>query len=250
MLGALVHALLGDLAGVPLLLFFALIDVPALWRIGSLFPLNGPQWSLMFELFANVMHVVLLRRLGERGLMVICAIMGLCFALAIAVYGHDGFGAERLFWWLGIARVGWSYTVGIAMARLYRSASWRPLLRWWQALVLPLLAVLALPWLPLSQASGDALFAIALVPVLFWLLATASPPGRNASRYLEWLGALSFPLYAVHLPVLSLFSAYGTAANSAVMAVIVAILAAGMLVRLSTAVMPLVAGRSRLAATG
>lgn len=54
------------------LLISALLLIPYLWRdrSGALFPLNGPHWSLMFELTANVLHAVLLWRLRNTVLVV------------------------------------------------------------------------------------------------------------------------------------------------------------------------------------
>ena len=56
---------------------------------------------------------------------------------------------------------------------------------------------------PRAQAASTMWELIVVFPVLFWLLVTARRPVR-ASRSLTRLGAVSFPLYAAHMPLLTL----------------------------------------------
>ncbi|WP_330899907.1 acyltransferase [Sphingobium sp.] len=221
-LGAVIHAILGD-SHVPLNLLLALFLVPVIWREGSIYPINGVQWSLFWEVLANVAHVFLLRRISTNGLFALGVLMGLLFAAAIQWYGDATFGPDADYWWLALVRVGWSYTVGALMARLYNETDWKPVVSWWQALALFMLSVLALPLLPFSWAVGDTLLVIVVLPTLFWLLVTAKQPIR-CSRWLAQLGALSFPLYATHLPLLTLFSTLDLPRSlSAVLATIIAL---------------------------
>ncbi len=207
-LGAIIHAVLGDVAHPTTFLLLALLIVPAIWNDGAIFPLNGPQWSLFWEGVANLVHVLWLRRLTERELVLVSLVMGLSVITAIELWGAAMFGPTSNGWWLALARVGWSYTAGMLIGRRYQGTAWRPVLAWWQALALPMLVVLALPFVPLPTKTGDELLIIVVFPLLFWLLATARPP-RRAREALARLGALSFPLYAVHLPLLDLFAGFG-----------------------------------------
>ena len=203
-LGAGVHALLGYTDHLASLLLLALLVVPAVWQDGILFPLNGPQWSIFWELVANVAHLHWLRRGGVRRLVAIGTVMGVGTVAAIAIHGAATMGPEGSGWVQATARVGWSYSVGMLMARAYRTTAWRPLLRWWQAIVLPVAAVLVLPLLPMSIAAGDMVTIIVVFPAMFWLTVTASAPSGTATAWLTRLGRLSFPLYAVHMPLLTL----------------------------------------------
>lgn len=221
-LGAGVHALLGYTDHLALLTLLALLVVPAVWQDGMLFPLNGPQWSIFWEAVANVAHLFWWRRCGVRTLAAIGVVMGVATVAAIAVHGAATMGPDGGGWALATARVGWSYVVGLLMARAYRHRAWRPVLRWWQAIALPPIAIMVLSLLPLSIAGGDALAIIILFPAMFWLAVTAHAPTGIAARWPTRMGRLSFPLYAVHMPLLTLAARWplprGVAATIAVAA--------------------------------
>lgn len=225
--GALGAVTLGEAEPVPALLVLALAGIPILWREGSLFPLNGPQWSLFWEIVANVAHVLVLRRLSDRTLLFVAAFFGVAFEAAIWKYGSDTFGPNQQLWWLAGARVGWSYTIGIWMARRYQKGFREQLVPWWFALALPVALIVAVPLLPWHSAVGDALVAIVLLPPLFWLVATATP-AQAAVPWLDRLGALSFPLYAVHLPIMVAFLAYGSSAAIAAIATVTSLSVAAL----------------------
>src|SRR5579863_6197665 len=61
----------------------------------QLFPLNGPYWSLMFELIANACYAMLRPLLTGRLLSAIVAVFGI---LVIAVTHHDGRLAAGYLW--------------------------------------------------------------------------------------------------------------------------------------------------------
>lgn len=204
-LGASVAWMIGDTAYLPLKLVLALLLLPAIWQNNGLFPLNGPEWSILWELVANAAHVLVLRRLGGRGLVAVGLVMGLMTLAAISATGADASGPDGSSWWLALPRVGWAYVMGMVIARLHGTGRWRASTAWWPALALPAAIVLALPLLPGPVAAGDAGFVV-LLPLLFWPIATARPP-VGAARWLTRLGRLSFPLYAIHLPLLTLLAA-------------------------------------------
>lgn len=224
--GAAVHAFLQDTPNIPLFLLLALLLVPAFWQSESLFPLNGPLWSIFWELFANVAHMLWLRRLSERGLVALCFVMGLCLIVVTTTRGSGASGPDGHLWFLGLVRVGWSYSIGMLLAHLHRRSNWKSILRWWQALALPVLAVLIVPLIALPTAVGDELLVVGAFPLMFWLIITAHPPAK-ARKSLTSLGALSYPLYAIHLPLLSLFASFHQfQATSAAMATLLSLLIA------------------------
>ena len=170
------------------------------------FPLNGPQWSLLWELLVNALHATVLHRLSTARLLVLTGLASAALAAVIAATGHCAIGSHGTDWWKGAPRVLWSYGLGMAMARHWRQRGGaRPMLDWRLALVAPVLFLMTLDWLPLPRAIGDIAAVIVVLPVLFWVAANAVPPPR-AGPALQRLGAISFPLYALHVPLLVLGS--------------------------------------------
>lgn len=203
--GALVFALQVPAGQILHLLLLSLLFVPLLTASPTLYPLNTPQWSLLWELVANLCHAFVLRRLGDRGLLLFAGLCGAGFVAAIVHVGCNCFGPNVAFWWLTGLRVGWSYTLGVWMARKWRAAKPRPLADWRTALALPVAIIAGVPLLPVAGAIGDAIAAIVVLPTLFWIAVTARPPAAVLPA-LQRLGALSFPIYAVNIPVIVAFS--------------------------------------------
>jgi peptidoglycan/LPS O-acetylase OafA/YrhL len=185
--------------------------IPVLSGVGPFYRLNGPQWTLFWEVVANFLHALLLRRVPTRWLPLLAALMGTGLYYTVRRHGGDTLGVSALTWhtwWMPIPRVGWSYVLGVWLGRIYKDGARWPALPWPLALALPVLGVMAVPYLPLSNASGDLLFALVVLPLTMWLAAMAREP-QTVAPALDWLGAFSLPLYCVHLTVLVAVSGLG-----------------------------------------
>lgn len=205
LLGALEATLRGNTMGLGAALIRHLLFVPRLEQGAQLFELNGAQWSLLFELLANLAHVAILWRLRTA---LVGAIAGLS-ALALLWSGFH-YGALNLGWtgtgaWVGLVRVGCFYGLGIVMARLLprnvpeRWTSWRvPLL----GLPAIIMAVGLVPGENTSIVFAWAAILLGFPALILTGLLCALPP--RVVPLLDWLGRLSFPLYAIHLPLLML----------------------------------------------
>ena len=204
-MGALIACLMG------------LLLVPWLGSDKGLFPLNPPAWSILFELFANALHAAVLCRLPTRWLLTISAV---CAAILIARAPNLDLGAVREFAVLGIPRVVMSYALGVA---LWRLRVLLPRVPAWIGMALLPAAIFALPLTALPPLLGDLGFTLIAAPLA--LIAGLSPLGAGR-RALVWLGWLSFPLYAVHYPVLMFAGKFIGPLPSALMALGVAWLAA------------------------
>ena len=212
-----------------LLMALAMIPLTGIRDLEA-FPLNGPQWSLLFELIANLVHAMLLQRLATKVLLGIAVISGTTEALVIFTYGSNRVGPDSLDWYAGLPRVAFAYTLGICFGRLWQSRRPRIESHWLVPFALISLLPIALcftnGWL--SRASGDALSVLVAMPALFWLAACGSVPSR-LERVFSGLGILSFPLYAVHLPILKLFGHFDQSPITGVAALATSLmLAAGL----------------------
>lgn len=234
-IGAIVFISKAPLAQILLLLPLALLMLPIPNASGApLFPLNGPQWSLFWELLANFAHALFLRRLSERGLFVVAGLFGAGLVAMAVIHDVVDFGAVGETWWAASLRIGWSYTMGVWFARRWRTRHTVTRAPWWLAMALPVLAACLLPMLPISTGLGDAALIILVFPLCLWIATRAHCP-EHMGRRLERLGAMSFPLYATHIPVVVAFRYYSESLSSGVAAIAAAFVLAAVIARLDAA---------------
>lgn len=175
--------------------------VPDLFGPG-IFPLNGALWTLFFELAINFVHVLVIRQLTTGRLAVFVLIAGAAWAAIAMSWGDWGAGWNGGTFVGGFARVGWGYGAGLLLYRLSRAAPRRlPSVPFLLPLGLAALILMAPPTgFPLLRIAASVFM---LIPVAVLLAAAAEvPPLARAPA--RWLGAVSYPLYAIHLPLLSI----------------------------------------------
>ncbi len=170
-----------------------------------LFPTNFPAWSLFYEFWvANGVWALFWKRLHGPGLMLVIASCALVL-VACEKLGHSlalGSRLDDLSLIAGVARVGFSFGMGLALARQHSRAPPRTRVAG-GALLAGLLAIFCLP---LSGVVGRA-YELACVLVffpacVFW----GAQAIENLLRIGRWLGDASFAIYAVHAPLLALTS--------------------------------------------
>ena len=219
-LGTVWFATYNDLQTTICALALALLMVPTLFHPPETFPLNGPQWSLFMELLANLAHGLVLWKLSTRVLIAIVGLAGLLLLIERYRTGASSFQPDDFDWSLALARVGFSYTLGLVFARWRRSAYSQPKGCDWRAPVLTIVGIVfALPFLPLSHWLGDCLVTLVAFPLTFAWASTAQVPGELTPAFL-WLGRLSYPLYSIHVPVSALVVLLGPSQFSFPMALL------------------------------
>lgn len=175
--------------------------VPNLNGTAALYPLDGVQWSLMLEIFANVAHCILLRRMPRRtiGAVTVIAALALC---AIAWRDDNlALGATASTLFPGFIRVTFGYSAGVLLFRSEWCAPGRTRAGW-PLLMLPAI-LLAAGLAPADWAwLVDVSIVLIAMPILVWLGATARLKSL-AARAADSAGAWSYPLYAFHLPVVT-----------------------------------------------
>ncbi len=204
---AVVRAVVIGMADPLTLLWWLVLDlamIPSLAGVGPFYRFNGPQWTLFYELLANFLHALVLRRVPTHWMLILSAVMGGWLIYTVQLHGNDTMGVSApswTTWWIALPRVGWSYVLGVWIGRKYVEGFRTPALPWWIAAAVPVIGIMLVPLLPFSPATGDLLFVILFLPVMMWATAMTSPP-PSLRPALEWLGKYSLPLYCVHLTVL------------------------------------------------
>lgn len=174
------------------------------FAFGLSFALNPPSWSIFFELLANLGHALALRRVPTWGLLVLCALLIPALAAIGMEYGLD-VGSKSETFVFGLCRVGFSYTLGVALWRIWQDRPSFPVTPMFSFLAMPAIFIGTIPVSGISWLA-DLLFIAVVAPMMLAGGLAYDKPSRLAS----FGGAISFPLYAVHGPILEWCRQAGT----------------------------------------
>jgi peptidoglycan/LPS O-acetylase OafA/YrhL len=168
----------------------------------DVFPLNGPQWSLMWELAANLVYAVVAPRLTMRRLVVLIAIGGAAHVALALTYGAGSLGPYGHNWWAGAPRVIYGFFAGVLLARLAGEGR----LKVPAAPIVAILAAVVLTlWPPVPEAARAAFDLVAALAIFPLLVASAARAqvGRVLRPVLDELAGMSYALYALHIPIVT-----------------------------------------------
>lgn len=161
-----------------------------------LFPFNGPSWSLFFELCANLGFLVF-RPKGRAQIPVLLALAALFVMMTFAAGQPGGWG--RHIFLAGFPRALFAFYAGVALYRLWGAGKLNlaatPI---WVPIALTLACCFAPDTVP-----GYVLMSLIAAPAIV-ALSTSQPRSATARKVSDWLGDVSYPLYAIHLPLLGL----------------------------------------------
>jgi peptidoglycan/LPS O-acetylase OafA/YrhL len=177
----------------------ALLPTPqGLAVFGSPFPLNGPAWSLFFELLVNVVYALLAPRLTARLILVLLAVSGAALIVTAFWFGRLDVG----FLWSnfagGFPRVAFAFFAGVMVYR-WRATWTAPALPAWVC-VAAMLAIFAMPAQGVWRPVFDLTAAMVLFPLLIAFAANARSAGPMLRTYAT-MGLLSYGIYVLQVPV-------------------------------------------------
>jgi peptidoglycan/LPS O-acetylase OafA/YrhL len=163
----------------------------------SLWPLNPPSWSLLWEGLGSALFGALLWRLTVPGLARLTLAAALLLAIAAIGYGTLEVGNLAPNFAGGPARALFGFTAGVLLFRWRANGAAAG-----TALPLPLSAAALVALLAMPGVANRALYDLAAVLFAFPLLLLAAAGATRVGS--AWLLAarLSFPLYILHSPVL------------------------------------------------
>ena len=162
-------------------------------------PFNLPSWSLYFELFINIIYAVVLVRCNRLVLLVLLGLSGVALAYAGYGWGSLDVGVNWVTLMGAVARVTFGFTVGILISRSHKFEIRESFIS-----LVPAFLLVAVMFV---QAAGhmrlvvDLVLVVLISPVLLWIGASYNPPAL-LTRVAEFLGLVSYPMYAIHYPLL------------------------------------------------
>lgn len=183
---------------------------------GEMFPLNGPCWSLFFEYIGNILYALFIRRLSNKALAVLVAVLGVALAL-FAVLDISGYGNIGVGWTLdgvnfigGTLRMLFPFSMGMLLSRNFKPVKLRG--AFWICTII-MIALFAVPYLegakPFCVNGAYEVFCVIVAfPILVWLGASGTTTDKRSTVICKFLGDISYPVYVVHYPIMYLFYAW------------------------------------------
>jgi peptidoglycan/LPS O-acetylase OafA/YrhL len=167
---------------------------------GNLFQVNSPEWSLFMEFLINIVFALVLWKLSLRALAAVVLLSALAFLSAILFYGNAFLGPRWTDAAPGLLRVCFSFALGVLFARLHTGKRLK------QSyisvfLLLGFMAVLSANVPGKFEGPYDSVVIFGVLPILLWLGSAYDMPER-LQPLASMLGDISYPLYAIHFPVL------------------------------------------------
>ena len=158
---------------------------------------NPPEWSLFFELAVNFVYGFVARRLSVRSIVLLLVIAYPVLAIGIFRSGTANIGWERTQFLYGVARVTYSFFAGVLIFRNIGKLTIFARLQRPRIVLLLTAITFTLPVSGLLRPFFDSLFVLAGSPLLVCWGASAGQGGAMR-RTASFLGAVSYPIYALH----------------------------------------------------
>ncbi len=177
-------------------------------------PLDGPAWSLFFEYIANILYGAGVRRFSNRVLGALVFLSGVVLVQLAVTSRHGdvigGWSVDATQLHVGFARLLYPFFAGVLLMRLGRRIRVRNA---FAVCSLLLLAALAFPrvggphhlW---ANGLYDSFAILLLFPVIVAMGAGGKVAGAFSTRLCRFLGAISYPLYITHYPLIYIYTAW------------------------------------------
>jgi len=181
----------------------------------EMFPLNGPHWSMFFEYIGSLLYALLLRRLSTKALRLWVAFFAMALTANAFTIGNGtiayGWSYEPTNIMGGALRLLFAYPAGLLLAREYKArkvaATHKPV---FLLSSLTLILTLAVPSMSrlYDSFNANALYQSVCVTLVFPAIIVFAARGSvsgTLQKCVSYLGRLSYPLYAVHYPMIYLY---------------------------------------------
>ena len=153
-------------------------------------------------------------RLSGRGLGILTAVLGILLGW-FAITDVSGYGMIGVGWTLdtvnfcgGLLRMLFPFTMGMLLSRNFRAIKGIKGIFWIACATL--FAIFSVPYIPACgeiclNGAFEFLCILVFFPTIIWLGASGATTHKISTGTCNFLGAISYPLYVVHYPVMYLF---------------------------------------------
>jgi peptidoglycan/LPS O-acetylase OafA/YrhL len=178
--------------------FLLIPMLPGLQVNGS--TMDGPIWTLVPELIANMVYAAAIRFMT---LTVLVTIMAVCAAALVFAEFHAGtldVGYGAYDGWAALARVGYSFFAGVVM---FRVLSDKMVVSEWASWGCLIVLALALGVTPNDNIAPWYELGVVFVgfPALLALAVRFEPKFALTGRAFSYLGLISYGVYIIHQPI-------------------------------------------------
>lgn len=187
---------------------FSFFIIPSIAQNSTaLFPINGPYWSLFYELIANFLYATIRKKLNTKILVIgiVLFLVSLCIGAAINRNLNIGFTWGTVSIVLGFSRAMFGILLGLLLHRHINFLS-----NFVQNKTLPVISILSILIVLTSQSAGqyDPIIDIFTVTAIFPLcIIMASQEASKKTKNISLtLGSASYPIYVLHEPTGEFFS--------------------------------------------
>lgn len=194
---------------------------------GEMNPLNGPAWSLTFEYIGNLLYALFIRRFPNL-LLLLCilgaAVLTIDLTLNLDLFGVlgdrpaaytviGGWSLTPQQLYIGFTRLLYPFLTGLLLSRIGKSIRLRGGFWWCSALILILLAMPRIGGTEHMWMNGayEALCILLIFPLIVMTGAGSTVTGRRSAAVCSFLGAISYPLYITHYPLVYMQIAWAQA---------------------------------------
>jgi peptidoglycan/LPS O-acetylase OafA/YrhL len=172
----------------------------------GLFSVNGPYWSLFYELLTNIIYVTVRKYLSDRLLIIWVIFFGFLVTSACLMHGDLDVGVN---WKLSSAAAGFSramFGFGLGLL-LFRKIE---VIKIYVSIQLPLFSFVAVILILATPSIGRFNAIIDLISVFFifplCIILSLGPSPKIYAQMLLALGSVSYPIYVFHLPAAQMVS--------------------------------------------
>jgi peptidoglycan/LPS O-acetylase OafA/YrhL len=161
--------------------------------------LDGPIWTLLPELIANLAYALAIRFVTVWRLVLVLIVSGAAVVAAELHYGTLDVGYSLTDQWTALARVSFSFFAGVLIYRLFGRINRKSIaLAWAAAAALGVVLALHVPddW----TAAYEIAVVLAGFPALL-VVAACFEPDALSGRLFSFVGLASYGVYIVHQPL-------------------------------------------------